>query len=162
MCTILGVDPGSTCTGYGIVKMEKGELTYIASGVVTAGRELNRYERIKEIFLEVGRIIKDFSPTHFAIEEVFHSKNTKSALILGEARGAAVLAASISELPIYEYSPTEVKQAITGYGAAHKSQVGFMLGKILGLPEPPANSDESDALGVAVCHAFREREWSMP
>ncbi|NIM20754.1 MAG: crossover junction endodeoxyribonuclease RuvC [Candidatus Latescibacteria bacterium] len=159
MYTILGVDPGSATTGYGIIKEEEDNIEYIASGVIAMGRNICRYERIKVIFLDLSRIVESFSPTHFAIEDVFYSKNPKSALVLGEARGAAILAASIANVPIHEYSPREVKQAVTGSGAAHKSQVSFMLKKLLGLSEPPANTDESDALAVAICHAFRRREW---
>jgi crossover junction endodeoxyribonuclease RuvC len=112
------------------------------------------------IFERIDGVIKEHSPTHFAIEDVFYSKNARSSLVLGEARGAAILAAAIADLPIHEYSPREVKQSVTGHGASDKSQVNFMLGKILELDHSPENDDESDALAIALCHAFKNREWT--
>jgi crossover junction endodeoxyribonuclease RuvC len=90
---------------------------------------------------------------------VFYNKNARSSLILGEARGVAILAAAMADLAVHEYSAREVKQSLTGHGGADKSQVSFMMSKILGLPRPPENNDESDALAVAVCHVFKSREW---
>jgi crossover junction endodeoxyribonuclease RuvC len=160
MFRILGVDPGSSFTGYGIVAGQGSELSYVASGVIKLPRGASRYDKLRTIFLELGRVVEEHTPTHFAIEEVFYSKNPRSALVLGEARGAAILAASIAGVPIYEYSAREVKQSVAGNGAAHKSQVNFMLGKLLSLSPPPKSEDESDALAVAVCHAFKNREWT--
>lgn len=159
MYRILGVDPGSSCTGFGVITGEGDEFRYIDSGYIAPPRTANRYERLRAIFEAIGRVIEKHSPTHFAIEDVFYNKNPKSALILGEARGAAILAAALAGLPVYEYSPREIKQSVTGHGGADKSQVNYMLGKILGLPRPPENTDESDALAVALCHAFKNREW---
>jgi crossover junction endodeoxyribonuclease RuvC len=161
MVRILGVDPGSACTGYGIITAQGNDLRYIDSGHLTLKKKASRYEKLRSIFLHIKQVIEEHSPTHFAIEDVFYSKNARSSLILGEARGAAILAAALANLPVYEYSPREVKQSVTGHGAADKSQVNFMLGKILGLAPPPENADESDALAVAVCHAFKNREWSV-
>jgi crossover junction endodeoxyribonuclease RuvC len=161
MFTILGVDPGSICTGWGLVRGTGDNIEYAASGVIRPGRKSPRYERMKEIFLGMNRVIQEHQPTHFAVEDVFYSKNPKSALVLGEARGVAVLAASLAGLNVFEYSPREIKQALTGHGGAAKSQVGYMMQKILDLPELPEGDDESDALAVAVCHAFRQREWSV-
>ena len=155
MIKILGVDPGSVCTGYGLVMGDRESFRYIASGAIKLPKNATRYEKLRQIYLAIGRVIEQFRPTHFAIEDVFYSKNPKSALVLGEARGAAILAAALADLPIYEYSAREVKQSVTGNGAAHKSQVSFMLGKILSLSDPPTNADESDALAVAMCHAFK-------
>jgi crossover junction endodeoxyribonuclease RuvC len=161
MFTILGIDPGSACTGWGLVRGTGDNIEYAASGVIRPERKAQRYERVKEIFLAVNRVIQEHQPTHFAVEDVFFCKNPKSALVLGEARGAAVLAASLAGLSVFEYSPREIKQALTGHGGAAKSQVAYMLQKILVLPELPERDDESDALAVAVCHAFRQREWSV-
>jgi crossover junction endodeoxyribonuclease RuvC len=160
MFRILGVDPGSACTGYGLISSDGNNFIYISSGAIVLPRKANRFEKLKKIYLGIEKVIKEFSPTHFAIEDVFYSKNPRSALVLGEARGAAILAASLYGLPIYEYSAREVKQSVTGNGAAAKEQVNFMLGKLLKLEKPPENSDESDALAVALCHAFKGREWS--
>jgi crossover junction endodeoxyribonuclease RuvC len=160
MFKILGVDPGSVCTGFGIISGAGDDIEYVDSGVIAPPRGAARHERLVEIFVGMNRLLEVHSPTHFAIEEVFYSKNAKSALVLGEARGAAVLAAGLAGIPVFEYSPKAVKQAVTGSGAAQKSQVSYMLGKLLHLAEVPASMDESDALAVAVCHAFRHREWS--
>jgi crossover junction endodeoxyribonuclease RuvC len=160
MFRILGVDPGSACTGYGLISSDGNNFVYISSGAIVLPRKSTRFEKLKKIYLDIEQVIRDFEPTQFAIEDVFYSKNAKSALVLGEARGAAILAASLHGLPVHEYSAREVKQSVTGNGGAHKSQVNFMLGKLLKLDEPPTNEDESDALAVAICHAFKGREWS--
>lgn len=159
MYRILGVDPGSNCTGFGLVAGEGGEVCYVASGTIAPPRSATRYERLCQVFDGIVSVIREHQPTHFAIEEVFYSKNPRSALVLGEARGVAILAAAKVDLPVFEYAAREVKMSVTGNGAAHKSQVNFMLGKLLNIT-PPANADESDALAVAMCHAFRNREWS--
>ena len=160
MYRILGVDPGSACTGFGLVAGEGSDICYVTSGTIVLPRSSTRYDRLSEIYDGIARVIDEFEPTHFAVEEVFYSKNPRSALVLGEARGVAILAAVRASLPIYEYAAREVKLSVTGNGAAHKSQVNFMLGKLLGLSPPPSNADESDALAVAMCHAFRSRQWS--
>jgi crossover junction endodeoxyribonuclease RuvC len=160
MNRILGVDPGSNCTGYGLVVEQGGNVHYELSGFIRPQRSLPRHERIREIFVALGRVIEECSPTQFAIEDVFHAKNVRSMLALGEARGAAILAATLAGLPVFEYAPRDVKLAVTGNGAAHKSQVNFMLGKILSLSPAPENADESDAIAIAMCHAFRSNQWS--
>jgi crossover junction endodeoxyribonuclease RuvC len=160
MFRILGVDPGSACTGYGIISGEGEDFRYVDSGALVLRGYKGRHEKLKAIFLKIEQLISEFSPTHLAIENVFYSKNAKSSLVLGEARGAAILAAALAGLPVYEYSAREIKQAVTGNGAADKSQVQFMLGKLLDLEHPPESTDESDALAIALCHAFKNREWS--
>jgi crossover junction endodeoxyribonuclease RuvC len=157
---ILGVDPGSSCTGYGVIESHGDTFEYVTSGAITLPRSSTRYEKLRNIFVEIRQVIEKESPTHFAIEDIFYAKNARSSLVLGEARGAAILAASLADLPVFEYSAREVKQSVTGNGGADKTQVKFMLGQILGLGKPPSSSDESDALAVAVCHAFKNREWS--
>ncbi|HEX5131722.1 MAG TPA: crossover junction endodeoxyribonuclease RuvC [Candidatus Krumholzibacteria bacterium] len=157
---ILGVDPGSNCTGYGLIQATGEQVVYLASGTVQAARGASRYERLRGIFSGIERVIREYAPTHFAIEDVFYSKNPRSALVLGEARGVAILAASLAEIPIFEYSAREVKQSVTGNGAADKSQVSYMLVKMLKLVETPARADESDAIAIAMCHAFKRRDWS--
>jgi crossover junction endodeoxyribonuclease RuvC len=160
MYRILGVDPGSSCTGYGVVRGSGDDVRYLSSGTISSRRAVSRYDRLREIYAGIERVIREFEPTHFAIEDVFYSKNPRSALVLGEARGAAILAATLAGLPVFEYSAREVKQSVTGNGAADKSQVSFMLGRLLGLSPPPKSADESDALAVAMCHAFKRRDWS--
>lgn len=161
MFKILGVDPGSQCTGYGVVIGEGERLDYVASGTIALKKTESRYARLGSIFRQVDKIIKSHRPTHFAIENVFYSKNARSSLVLGEARGAAILAASLLEVPIFEYSPREVKQSLTGHGASDKGQVSYMMAQILSLETPIASADESDALAIAICHAFKTHDWSV-
>lgn len=160
MFKILGVDPGSACTGYGLVSGDGGEVIYVASGAITLPKQASRFDKLRQIHVEISRVIEEYAPTHFAIEDIFYNKNPRSTLVLGEARGAAILAAALAGIPVFEYSAREVKQSVTGNGAAHKTQVSFMLGKILSLSDPPSNSDESDALAVAMCHAFKQKNGS--
>jgi crossover junction endodeoxyribonuclease RuvC len=161
LVTILGVDPGSKCTGWGVVSGDSVNFHYVASGAIKTPPNASRYDKLKLIYREMERVIRDFSPTHFAIEEVFYHKNPRSTMVLGEARGAAILAAALADVPVSEYSAREVKLSVTGNGAAQKSQVKFMLGKILGIEDRSASPDESDALAVAVCHAFKQGQWSV-
>ena len=137
------------------------DVHYVSSGTIAPGRGASRHDRLREIFSGIERVIQDHHPTHLAIEDVFYSKNPKSALVLGEARGVAILAAALAGIPVFEYSAREVKQSVTGNGAADKSQVSYMLGKILHLRELPERADESDAIAIAMCHAFKQRQWSV-
>lgn len=159
MYRILGVDPGSIRTGYGIISGKGDRFEYVDSGAIVPGRSSGRYEKLRSIFLEMQQVIERHAPTHFAIEDVFQSKNPRSSLVLGEARGAAILAAALADLPVFEYSAREVKQSVTGNGAADKRQVGYMLKRILSVECDLGSTDESDALAVAICHAFKRREW---
>jgi len=143
------------------VRKDGEDVQYVSSGTIAAARTTSRHDRLREIFSGIDRVIREFQPTHLAIEDVFYSKNPRSALVLGEARGVAILAAALAGIPIFEYSAREVKQSVTGNGAADKSQVSYMLGKILGLSPLPERTDESDAIAIAMCHAFKQREWSV-
>jgi crossover junction endodeoxyribonuclease RuvC len=158
---ILGVDPGSNYTGFGVLRGSGDDVQYVFSGTIAATRNMSRHERLRGIFAGIEQVIRDYRPTHVAIEDVFYSKNPKSALVLGEARGVAILAAALAGIPVFEYSAREVKQSVTGNGAADKSQVSYMLGKILHLASLPERTDESDAIAIAMCHAFKQREWSV-
>lgn len=151
----MGVDPGSNITGYGLINSNGEKDTLIESGVIELVPHDPLPERLKEIFKGLVKIIKNNHPHQFAIEQTFYSKNAKSALIMGHARGVAILAAAKSGLPIGEYSPKEVKCAIVGTGNASKSQVQYMVKKILNLKELPQPVDAADALAVALCHAQR-------
>lgn len=154
---ILGVDPGSHVTGYGLINSNGEENTLIESGIIECPDKISLPEKLREIFEGLTQIIKKNHPHHFAIEKAFYSKNAKSALVMGEARGAAILAAAKSNIPIGEYSPKEVKCAIVGTGNASKSQVQYMVKKLLKLEELPQPQDAADALAVALCHAQRIR-----
>ena len=122
MYRILGVDPGSACTGYGIIAGEGDRFSYVASGAIVLGKSASRYDKLRSIFEKLDQVIEEHSPTHLAIEDVFYSKNARSSLVLGEARGAAILAAALRDVPVFEYSAREVKQSVTGNGAADTGQ----------------------------------------
>jgi len=148
---ILGVDPGSRLTGYGLVEATGAEVRFLDCGLIHAGSD-DFALRLKRIFDGLGRIIAEHAPDELAIEKVFVHRNVTSALKLGQARGAALLAAATRELAVFEYSPNEVKQAVTGRGHAGKEQIQHMIRVLLKLKEAPA-TDAADALSVAVCHA---------
>ena len=150
MAIILGIDPGSRITGYGVIKKAGQKSEYIASGCIRVqGDELA--SRLKQIFDGVSEIIHQFQPTDFAIEQVFMAKNPDSALKLGQARGAAIVAATAFDLPVAEYSARQIKQSVVGKGNADKSQVQHMVTYLLELAARP-QADAADALAVALCH----------
>jgi len=149
---ILGIDPGSRLTGYGVVKHQGRNFEYLGSGcikAISAGEDLG--DRLQTIFAGVSELIIQFKPDMFAIEQVFMAKNPDSALKLGQARGAAIVAATNSGLTIAEYSARQIKQSVVGTGAAKKEQVQHMVKTILKLPGTP-QADAADALAVALCH----------
>lgn len=151
MITILGIDPGSRLTGYGVISMVGRKLTYLGSGCIkTAADDLPT--RLKRIYAGVSEIILQFSPTTFAIEQVFMSKNADSALKLGQARGAAIVSAVNHDLPVSEYAARLVKQSVVGTGAADKTQVQHMVKLLLKLSASP-QADAADALAIAITHA---------
>ena len=156
MSIILGIDPGSRKTGYGLINSISGRVEYIASGVIRIEETLPLSERLKVIFDSVSEIIQAHIPQEFAIEQVFMSKSAASALKLGQARGAAIVAAVSNHLPVTEYEARKVKQSVVGTGAAEKGQVQHMVKTLLGLQESP-QEDAADALAVALCHANTQR-----
>ncbi|NVK22739.1 MAG: crossover junction endodeoxyribonuclease RuvC [Kangiellaceae bacterium] len=155
MPIILGIDPGSRVTGFGIIQVGNGlpanKPKYITSGCIRIKQD-SLDLKLKQIFDSVGELILEFKPDEFAIESVFLSKNADSALKLGQARGAAIVAASHYALPVSEYPARKVKQSVVGTGAADKSQVQHMVKMMLGLKINP-QADAADALAVALCHA---------
>jgi len=151
MPIVLGIDPGSRKTGYGLINQVSGRLEYISSGVIKIPAEYGLPERLKVIFDSVTEIIEKYQPQEFAIEQVFMAKNASSALKLGQARGAAIVAAVNHNLPVYEYEARKIKQSVVGTGAADKSQVQHMVKTLLQLPKSP-QEDAADALAVALCH----------
>lgn len=150
MTLVLGLDPGSRCTGYGIVRDGATGPALIAYGCIRT--ETNRFpERLKQIYDGIYKIAREYCPDELAIEQVFMHKNADSALKLGQARGAAICGGMAAGLPVYEYAARQVKQALVGKGSAEKVQVQHMVRFLLRTAEPlPA--DASDALGVALCH----------
>ncbi len=155
MPLILGIDPGSRTTGYGVINFNQGQHEYIDSGCIrTSGDDFP--SRLKQVFDGISEMINVHCPQEVAIEQVFMSRNADSAFKLGQARGAAVVAAVHHHLPVFEYSARQVKQAVVGRGAADKSQVQHMVCQILGLEGKP-QEDAADALGIALCHAHTQQ-----
>lgn len=149
---ILGIDPGSRITGYGIIEQQGSRLRHIDNGAIFTRSEDDLASRLKIIYDGLGRIIRDYAPEAVAVEQIFVAKNALSALKLGHARGAALLAGVNAGLPVFEYSALQVKSAVVGYGRASKEQVQQMVRSLIALPEI-AQEDASDALAVAICHA---------
>ena len=148
---VLGVDPGSIITGYGLVEKTKGQLRLVDAGSISSTGTVPFYERIHEIYRSMTEIMNRYHPSEMAIEDVFFAKNVKSSLKLGHARGAALIAAVSCGIRIFEYSPLEIKKSVVGYGRAGKEQVQAMVKVILGLPKV-FGPDTSDALAAAICH----------
>ena len=155
MTIILGIDPGSRTTGYGLVRIEQGKQTYLDSGcvrIVKANENLPLADRLRIVFDSISNLIADYHPDEVAIEKVFLSKNADSALKLGQARGVAIVAAAVHALDVAEYSALEVKKSVVGTGKATKEQVQHMVRILLAL-DKELPMDASDALGIALCHA---------
>lgn len=151
---IIGIDPGTNTTGYGVVRYEKNKLMRLASGIINLPDHYSLPRKLERIYDNIVDIIEHYRPTECAIEDVFFSKNVKSSLKLGHARGAAMLGALHHDIHISEYSAKEMKMAVVGNGNASKEQVHYMVKKILDIKKDMA-LDESDALGIAICHAHR-------
>lgn len=149
---ILGVDPGTLITGYGVIEERNGKFKVLEVDVVRNRSHQSMPIRLKSIYSALCSVIDRFHPDEFAIETAFYGKNAQSAMKLGHARGVSILAAVTHEIPTTEYSPREVKRAVVGTGAASKDQVSFMVQSILNLKVPPKYYDATDALAVALCH----------
>ncbi len=150
---VLGIDPGSACTGYGVVDVEGTTLRYVTSGVIRT-REGEFTGRLCEIFRGIQSIVAQYQPQEVAIERVFVNRNADSALKLGQARGAAICGTADSNATLFEYAPRQIKLAVVGSGSAEKAQVQMMMRSLLRLPGPVA-TDAADALAAAVCHAIQ-------
>lgn len=154
MAIILGIDPGSRVTGYGLINSIGNKLEYISCGCVKTNSD-SQPDRLKTIFTEICQVIEEYSPQKAAVEEVFMGKNASSALKLGQARGSAMVACLSHDLPVAEYSARNVKQAVVGAGGADKLQVQHMVKALLNISDNIAE-DAADALAVAICHANTE------
>lgn len=148
---VLGVDPGSRVTGYGLVEKNGQQLLCLRSGTVTPSMHLPFYERIHEIYRAMIGIMERYSPSEMSVEDIFFHKNLQSAMKIGHARGAVLIAAVECGIRIFEYSPLEIKKSVVGYGRATKEQVRAMIQLMLKLRKPPV-LDASDALAAAICH----------
>ncbi|HEY4686933.1 MAG TPA: crossover junction endodeoxyribonuclease RuvC [Candidatus Subteraquimicrobiales bacterium] len=150
---ILGIDPGTASTGFGIIIKNLGKLEAKSYGIIRTSPQEELSKRLKRIYLEIKKIISDYRPDELVIEELFFNTNLKTALAVGQARGVLFLAAADSDLTPVEYSPLQVKQAVAGYGRASKDQIQFMVKSLLNLSEAPKPDDAADALALAICHA---------
>jgi len=148
----LGVDPGTAIVGYAVVSARGDDLSMIACDVITTPARMPLAERFQQIYQGLVEIIGIYHPQEAAIEELFFAKNARTAMTVGQARGVAMLALANGGLPISEYTPKQIKQAVTGYGSAGKEQVGEMVRILLKLSAIPRPDDAADAAAVAICH----------
>ena len=149
---ILGIDPGIAIVGWGVLRYEKGKFTPLAFGSIQTKAGQKVEDRLNQVFDALTAIIDKYHPDVMAIEELFWNTNQKTGIVVAEARGVIILAARRANIPIFEYTPLQVKQAIVGYGRAEKKQVIMMVTTFLGLKEPPKPDDTADALAIAICH----------
>jgi len=158
--TILGIDPGIADTGYGIIQKDKsGNTSCIDYGSIKTKAKTEMADRLEIINQKLTKIIKKYKPNLIAIEQLFFCKNAKTALIVGQARGVAMLTAKQNKVPIVEFTPLQVKQAVAAYGQASKLQVQKMVKLLLNLPELPKQDDAADALAIAICAANSYRKF---
>jgi crossover junction endodeoxyribonuclease RuvC len=153
---ILGIDPGSCITGFGVIQAESNRLNYVISGHIQVTEE-ELACRLQQIYSGIREVVLNYQPQEIAVEQVFMHQNPGSALKLGQARGVAIIAASLEGQPVFEYSAKQVKQAVVGYGAAAKTQIQQMICSLLHLSSKP-QADAADALAVAVCHANSRKQ----
>jgi crossover junction endodeoxyribonuclease RuvC len=152
---VLGIDPGTLVTGYGVILRNRNTLQLLGCGTVRNSASDSMPLRLKKIYTELCSVIAAYHPDELAIESAFYGKNAQSALKLGHARGVAILAAVESEIPTTEYSPREVKKAVVGNGSASKEQVQYMVKSMLRLSKASMVLDTSDAIAIAICHLHR-------
>jgi crossover junction endodeoxyribonuclease RuvC len=154
---VLGIDPGTAITGYGLVHEQDDGLSLVECGVITTPSSQRLPERLQTIYRDLSEVIGKWQPEEAAVEELFFSRNVRTALSVGQARGVALLALVDAGLPIFEYKPLEIKQAVAGYGGADKQQVQEMVRMLLNLDRVPQPDDAADAVAVAVCHIHSAR-----
>ena len=152
MPRVLGLDPGTATTGFGLVEESDNSLKAVEYGVILTPANLPMPQRLRLIFLRVSELLERFRPEAISVEKLFFNRNVTTALSVGQARGVALLAAANTDLPVFEYTPLEVKQAISGFGRASKDQVQQMVRLILQLEQIPKPDDAADALAIAICH----------
>ena len=152
--TILGIDPGIATTGYGAVQYDNQKFRYLACGVIETAKGQPVEERLLSVYESVGKLIDTFRPEALAIEELFYHNNQKTVINVAQSRGVILLAARTKGIPIYEYTPLQVKRAVVGYGRAEKRQVQEMVRILFSLPGIPRPDDAADALAIAACHGY--------
>lgn len=149
---ILGIDPGYAILGYGIIDMKGNHFSVCSYGAITTDASMAMPDRLKHLYTKIMEIIQEYEPDTASIEELFFNTNTKTAILVGQARGVAILACANSGLEINEYTPLQIKQGLIGYGRAEKKQIQTMVKTILNLKETPKPDDTADALAAAICH----------
>ena len=154
---IIGIDPGSRVTGFGVIDSDGNHHQLVAQGVVRTRTTGSFADKLKLIHDGILDVVDEWGPDQMVVESLFYATNVKSALKLGHVRGVALLASVERGLPVHEYAPLEVKQAVVGYGRADKQQVQKMVAVLLGLDTPPEPHDAADALAIAICHAHHGR-----
>jgi crossover junction endodeoxyribonuclease RuvC len=155
---VIGIDPGTAITGFGLVREEEnGNLTVVDYGVIQTPAKMPMPERLLNLYRQLKEITLLHRPDNGAVEKLFFQTNVRTAISVGQGRGVAILALAEAEMPISEYTPNEIKQAIAGYGGADKAQMQYMVKAVLNLDEIPKPDDAADALAVAVCHIHSAR-----
>ncbi|MBE5039873.1 crossover junction endodeoxyribonuclease RuvC [Ructibacterium gallinarum] len=154
---ILGIDPGFAIVGYGIVEYKNNHFRPLEFGAVTTDAAMPMFDRFRSIYEDMNQILDRIHPDFMAIEELFFNSNQKTAINVAQARGVLLLSALNRQIPIFEYTPLQVKQAVTGYGRADKTQVQQMVKLLLGLDKVPKPDDTADALAIAICHGHSYR-----
>lgn len=154
---VLGLDPGTATTGFGLVRGDGGQEKLVDYGVIKTSPAQSMPQRLAQINREFSQLLLDYRPDAVAIEQIFHHKNAKTVITVAQSRGVLVMAAALREIEVAEYTPLQVKQAVTGYGNADKKQVQAMIRKILRLADIPRPDDAADALAIAICHLHSYR-----
>ncbi|MFW6089506.1 MAG: crossover junction endodeoxyribonuclease RuvC [Gemmatimonadota bacterium] len=154
MTRVLGIDPGTAATGYGVVERGERDVSLAECGVIRTRSSDALASRLREIYEGIAEVIDRNEPDTVAVEGVFYGRNVRTTVVLGHARGAILLAAALRDLPVAEYSPAEIKNAVVGTGRATKEQVQYMVQRLLRLKEPPSPKDAADGAAVALCHCY--------
>jgi crossover junction endodeoxyribonuclease RuvC len=152
---ILGVDPGLSRTGLGLITLQQGRLAFAASHLIAPATNQSLRDRLHQLYTGVRKCLREWQPEVMVVENVIYARNAQIALKLGHARGVLLLAAAESKVPVVEYAPREVKLAVTGHGSASKEQMQRMVQAVLAMPDAPETYDVADALALAICHAHR-------
>lgn len=150
---ILGIDPGIATVGFGVVDADRGQQKYVACGIISTPAHTSLSSRLDQIYTDLESLFDTFHPDAISVEELFFSKNITTGIPVAHGRGVILLAAYRHGIPVYEYTPMQVKQAVVGYGNAEKRQVIEMVRRILNMPAPPKPDDAADAVAMAICHA---------
>ena len=150
---ILGIDPGVATIGFGVLRAERGKNTLLQYGVITTPAGIPLSQRLVQISEDMEQLIRQFKPDEMAVEELFFTKNITTGIAVAHGRGVILLAAEKLGVPVFEYTPMQVKQAVVGYGAAQKRQVMLMTQRLLNMKEVPKPDDAADALAIAICHS---------